>query len=85
MKRLTDNSPVNMLKDIHTKLVEFPVEFRARVGEECLWSIPTYYRKMKSGTDILLLSNAEKEKILVVLDEMFLELATYFQKYRKSQ
>lgn len=83
MKRIADNSPANMLKDIHSKLIEFPNEFRDKIGEECLWSVPTYYRKMKSETPPL--SNAEKDKIISVLNEALTELITYFQKYKKSQ
>jgi len=85
MKRISDNSSANMLKDIHSKLTEFPNEFRNKVGEECLWSVPTYYRKMKSLTDTSPLSNAEREKIFTILNESLTELIAYFQKYKKPQ
>lgn len=83
MKRIADSSSANMLKDIHSKLVEFPNEFREKVGVECLWSVPTYYRKMKSETSSL--SNAERDKIITILNDSLTELITYFQKYKKSQ
>lgn len=85
MKRIADNSQGNMLTDIHSKLIEFPNEFRNKVGEECSWSVPTYYRKMKSETDTPPFSNAEKDKIITVLNEGLAELMAYFQKYRKGQ
>jgi len=85
MKRISDSSSANMLKDIHSKLTEFPNEFRNKVGQECLWSVPTYYRKMKSLTDTSPLSNAEREKIFTILNESLTELLAYFQKYRKPQ
>jgi hypothetical protein len=87
MKRISDSSSANMLKDIHSKLTEFPNEFRNKVGQECLWSVPTYYRKMKSltDTDTSPLSNAEKDKILTILNESLTELIVYFKKYRKPQ
>ena len=85
MKRISDSSSANMLNDIHSKLTEFPNEFRSKVGQECLWSVPTYYRKMKSLTDTSPLSNAEREKIFTILNDSLTELLAYFQKYRKPQ
>lgn len=83
MQKLADSSSANMLKDIHSRLIEFPNEFREKIGEECLWSVPTYYRKMKSETSSL--GNAERDKILTILNDSLTELITYFQKYKKSQ
>ncbi len=84
---------VNMLQDIHSQLAEFPVVFREHICEECAWSIPTFYRKMRavdkqseSGKNKIIpaLSNAEKEKIIAVVDEVFQSLWTYCDKYRKK-
>lgn len=81
MRKITGPAPDNMLKDIYTKLVAFPIVFRDRVGEECLWSTPTFYRKFKQTSNI---SNAEREKIISVFDEAFKELWDYLEKYRRS-
>lgn len=80
MKKITGPAPDNMLKDIYSKLIAFPFHFRDKVGEECLWSPPTFYRKMKQSIGI---SNAEREKIIAVFDEAFEELWDYFEKYRR--
>ncbi|ASZ10843.1 hypothetical protein KTO58_21245 [Chitinophaga pendula] len=85
---------VNMLQDLHARLFEVPITFRDQVCEECGWSIPTFYRKMKSidrmsdtGRRRLIpaLSNAEKEKIMSVLDEVYLEFWQYCEKYRPEK
>lgn len=61
--------PVNILLDLHTAFSKLPVLFRERVCEECNYSTPTFYRKMRGidkrvdGKLIQALSKAEKEKI----------------------
>jgi len=35
----------NVLDDIHSKLLEFPMLFRDKVNEECSWSTPTFYQQ----------------------------------------
>lgn len=94
MKKLVPQTPVpvNMLQDIHANLINFPIRFRERVCEECSWSVPTFYRKMR-GVDKLsevskkivpALSNAEREKIIAVMDDAFRELWDYCEQYRKK-
>ena len=80
MTKATTPTPENMLNDIYSQLLEFPTLFRDDVSEECSWSTPTYYRKVKDGKN---LSNAEKDKIAAVLDETFKNLWQYCEKYRK--
>ena len=53
----------NPLQHIHHQLVELPQSARSRICEECNWSLPTYYRKVKGGD----ISNAEKEKIIAII------------------
>ena len=81
MKKPVVSNPENMLADIHSKLTAFAIVFRDKVGEECSWSTPTFYRKMKNPCN---LSNAEREKIAAVLDETFRDLWNYCEKYRKN-
>lgn len=57
------NSSFNPLQHIHCQLMELPQEVKKRICEECSWSVPTYYRKVKGGD----ISNAEKEKIFAIL------------------
>ncbi|ASZ10540.1 hypothetical protein CK934_05890 [Chitinophaga sp. MD30] len=93
-RKLPPNLPfVNMLHDLHNQLFNCPIEFRDRVCEECSWSIPTFYRKMKAidrttsgkGKLVPALSNAEREKIIAVFDEVYETMWEYCSKYRKPR
>jgi hypothetical protein len=84
--------PINVLLDIHTKLSGLPVVFREKVCEECNWSTPTFYRKMRGkdkpnpnekGKIIPALSNAEKQKIIEIMEEVFASGEEDLEKYRK--
>lgn len=74
--------PVNILLDLHTKFSKLPVLFRERVCEECNYSTPTFYRKMRGmdrrveGKLIQALSRAEKEKIREIAEEVTNGLST---------
>lgn len=83
----------NMLKDSQEKFMELPVLFRDAVCEECGWSIPTFYRKMRAidkrsitrkNKIIPAISNAEKEKIAQLNDKLLKGLWDYFSRYRKG-
>lgn len=86
------SQPINLLQDVHSRMINLPIYFRERVCAECSWSIPTFYRKMRSalkpGSDkeriTPTLSNAEKEKIIAVLDEVYSSFWEYCEKYRKK-
>lgn len=82
MKKMINPIPENVLEDIHSKLLDFPNLFRAKVAEECSWSIPTFYRKRKYPVAI---SNAERERIVGIVDEIFKDLQEYFDKYRRQE
>ncbi|MEZ2441424.1 hypothetical protein QFZ51_000466 [Chitinophaga sp. W3I9] len=84
--------PINVLLDIHTKLSSLPVLFREKVCEECNWSTPTFYRKMRGrdkpnpnekGKIIPALSNAEKQRIIEIMEEVFASGEDDLAKYRK--
>lgn len=51
----------NTLMDIHDRFMNLLIMFRAKVCEECTYSLPTYYRKAKGQEKAI--SNAEREKI----------------------
>lgn len=83
------NNP-NPLLDLHARLFDQPIRFRDRVCEECNWSVPTFYRKMKAvhktdnGKLIPALSNAEADMILRVFDEEHQALAKYVARHHKK-
>jgi len=95
MKKTVPSStqPVNLLQDVHSRMINLPIYFRERVCAECAWSIPTFYRKMRSASKpgalekdriTPTLSNAEKEKIIAVLDEVYQGFWEYCDQYRKK-
>jgi len=92
MTKSHSNDAMNLMADLHSRMVSLPLTFRERVCRECNWSIPTFYRKMRPSYRIVngekeaiipLLSNAEKEKIIAVSDEVNKEFWDYCEKYRK--
>jgi len=82
---------INMLLDMHTTFSKFPLNFRELVMEECKWSCPTYYRKMR-GVDkpdenrkdgfLPALSNAEKEGILRMAHIAVDDINSFLDKYK---
>lgn len=82
---------VNILLAFHTAFSKLPTNFRELVSDECNWSIPTFYRKMRGKDRIhsndrskLLpaISNAEKEAILRQAAIAFQEINDFMEKYR---
>lgn len=63
----------NVLLTIHSLMSKLPVAFRERVCEECNWSVPTFYRKVRLKEENAL-SNAEKEMIMTVMQEVLAQL-----------
>jgi hypothetical protein len=53
----------NVLKAVHLLFTISPIALRDKIEEECGWSTPTFYRKMKVCDA---LSNAEKDKIIQI-------------------
>ncbi|WP_343700338.1 hypothetical protein [Chitinophaga sp.] len=72
-------SSVNLLSDIHTEMIQLPKSFRESVCQECGWSEATFYRKTKTKKAF---SNAEKDKILAVGDNLLKTLLAHSNKYR---
>lgn len=71
----SDVKAINALLEMYTELAKVPVLFRERVCEECNYSTPTFYRKMRGidrrieGKLVQVLSNAEKGKIREIAEE----------------
>lgn len=71
---------MNVLNKLHSAFTASAIRFRERVCEECNYSVPTFYRKVRSedrienGRVISVLSNAEKGKIREIAEEVRGEL-----------
>jgi len=71
---------MNVLNRLHSVFTASAIRFRERVCEECNYSVPTFYRKIRSGDRIEngrvvpVLSNAEKGKIREIAEEVREEL-----------
>lgn len=71
------NKNQNCLSDLHGIFTRAPVFFRERMCEECNWSVPTFYRKMRLANDwdkenrgATALSSAEKAMMKKVAAEV---------------
>lgn len=60
---------VNFLHVAHYALIRLPLLIRDKICEECDWSIPTYYRKVRMDAQA---SNAEMEKIQQLISDELL-------------
>lgn len=87
---MNGKSEINMLLDIHTTFSKLPITFRELVSEECNWSTPTYYRKIRGrdkpdpnnkGKVIPALSRAEKDAIFKQAKIAFQEITDFMEKY----
>jgi hypothetical protein len=72
-------SSSNFLQDTHTRLLNLARTFRESICEECGWSEATFYRKAKGKNTF---SNAEKDKILAVLEILLKSAAEQNEKHR---
>ena len=76
------NKNPNCLSELHSVFTHTPVFFRERMCEECNWSTPTFYRKMrlindrdKDSRGATALSNAEK----TMMKKVAAEVKVWFQ------
>ncbi|NSL89625.1 hypothetical protein [Chitinophaga solisilvae] len=83
---------INVLLDIHEQISAIPAIFREKVCVDCNWSLPTFYRKLRTkdkpnphrkGEMIPALSNAEKQKIIEIMDEVYDSFRDNMEKYRR--
>lgn len=72
-------SSFNLLSDLHGEMIQLPKSFRESVCQECGWSEATFYRKTKTKKAF---SNAERDKILAVGDNLLKTLLAHSNKYR---
>ena len=87
---MNNKSSINTRLDIHTNFSKLPARFRLLVSEECNWSTPTFYRKMRGrdkpdpnnkGKIIPAISKAEKEAILRQAAIAYQEITDFMEKY----
>ena len=87
---MNNKTEINLLLELHTTFSKLPVTFRELVSEECNWSTPTFYRKMRGrdkpapnnkGRILPALSKADKEAILRQAKIAFQEISDFMEKY----
>jgi len=80
--------------DIHTIFSKLPINFRELVSEECDWSTPTFYRKMRGrdkpdpnnkGKILPALSKAEKVAIIRQAKIVFQEISDFMEKWDQKE
>lgn len=82
---------INVLNKLHSAFTASATRFRERVCEECNYSVPTFYRKVRSGDRIengklvSVLSNAEKGKIREIAEEVRGELESLVLDLREGE
>lgn len=89
MTKTIDHVSSCLLNELHERLASLPTYFRAKVTEECQWSIPTYYRKVKGKREgdgvVSVLSNAERDKIVAVFREVVMEALSECQQCSRKK
>jgi hypothetical protein len=72
----SDIKALNGLLEMYSEFAKVPVLFKERVCEECNYSTPTFYRKMRgidrriNGKLVQVLSKAEQGKIREIAEEV---------------
>lgn len=75
---------------LHTLFSHLPIIFREQVCEECNWSTPTFYRKIRIKDTInpenprqviSAISKAEKEKIIEIAVKLFEQMGLHLNKH----
>jgi hypothetical protein len=88
---MEEQAKINILKEIHAFLMNVPILFREKVCEQCNYSIPTFYRKMRAfkkgdkNNIIPGLSNAEREEILRQAEHLVDELSDFLNNFRRPK
>lgn len=83
----------NTALDLHTLFTALPTIFREHVCEECNWSHPTFYRKIKKGDTpdpnnrtraISTISKAENAKIIEIGISLFEKAGIHIARYDQN-
>ncbi len=76
---------IKMLMTLHGSITAMPVMIRTEICNECGWSIPTYYRKVKGSAEgQSSISRAEAEKIYSIVKKIFTEQLIQMEIYEKK-
>ena len=79
----TNQTERNLLNDFHLAINHLPILLRNKICEECGWSIPTYYRKCRSGMGAgKTYSKAEEQMIMSVYLSTLQEAFDTFDKHK---
>lgn len=85
LERIIASKP-NTVSDLHFLMTSIPIIFREHVCNECNWSVPTFYRKVKTNDRvdpsnpkkiISAVSNAEREKIREITEKIHEAIGAY--------
>ncbi|RAJ85861.1 hypothetical protein CLV59_102567 [Chitinophaga dinghuensis] len=93
MQNTPDAQKGNYLQQIHKAFADLPIQFRERLCQECQWSIPTFYRMIRSRNrydsngEIVryALSNSDASMIEIVGMEFLDTLQTEFDAFTRQQ
>jgi len=81
-----DDQVINIVSHLYPKVVSMPVLIRDLICQECGWSVPTFYRKIRVGNkEEVRISNAEREKILEVVYGVLMEEAERIKALQKNR
>lgn len=81
-----DDQALNIVSHVYPKVVSMPVLIRDLICQECGWSVPTFYRKIRVGNrGEVRISNAEREKILEVVYGVLMEEVARIRTLQKKR
>ncbi|MCF6404819.1 hypothetical protein L3C95_18110 [Chitinophaga filiformis] len=80
-----DDMGLNIVSLLYPKVVSIPLVIRDLICRECQWSIPTFYRKIRTGNKgEVRISNAEREKILEIVYVVLMDQAENIKDLQKN-
>jgi hypothetical protein len=83
------SNPGNILYDMKELLSELPLKFREITCNECSWSFPSYYRKMRQiqsdEMPTASMSNAEISMIYTIMDGIMEDFINEYNEYKEKR
>ncbi|SHN34216.1 hypothetical protein [Chitinophaga sp. CF418] len=81
----SDDIGLNIMSHLYPKVVSIPLLIRDLICQECQWSIPTFYRKIRIGSKgEVRISNAEREKIFEIVYAVLMNQAQKIKSLQKN-
>ncbi|CAL1517822.1 hypothetical protein [Chitinophaga sp. MM2321] len=84
---MNSKSTGNVFFEIHSAFSKLALNFREMVSEECNFSVPTFYRKMKAkdkkqgNRTIPAISNAEETAIFKIAKAVVAEITAFMARF----